>query len=195
MKIKKVFALILLTALLAACAHFGDKGVVHPLKDTVLFEGMEFKVNSREYRYTPISVSGRPVAPEGVFVIVDLSLRNSYTSPVPASFQPRFTLVDGYGREHLLDKELSTSTAKGTNGLIPDLAPKTAYTFRLVFDVPEGKYRLRVFTPVIVSGPGRHFRAGTLLRPRPAMTPLLPGSGKRPESTDMINSIAKLRQY
>jgi hypothetical protein len=148
MKIKKVFALILLTALLGACAY---KGAVHPLKDTVLFEGIEFKVNSREYRYTPISVSGRPVSPEGVFVIVDLSLKNSYSSPVPAQFQPRFTLLDGYGREHFLDKELSTSTLKGTNGLIPDLAPKTAYTYKLVFTPvivkpgPEGTSQGRFF--------------------------------------------------
>ena len=152
MEIKKVFAAVLLTALLAACSHWGDKAAVHPVKDTVLFDGIEFKVNSREYRYSPIAVSGTPIAPEEVFVIIELSLRNSYNSPVPAQFQPRFTLVDKSGREHAPEKELSSRPA--ANGGPSELAPKTAYTKRLVFDVPEGDYRLRVFTPVVVkTGP------------------------------------------
>ena len=152
MEIKKVFAAVLLTALLAACAHWGDKAAVHPVKDTVLFDGIEFKVNSREYRYSPLAVSGRQVAPAEVFVIIELSLRNSYAAPVPAQFQPRFTLVDKSGREHAPEKELSSRPA--ANGGLAELAPKTAYTKRLVFDVPEGDYRLRVFTPVVVkTGP------------------------------------------
>jgi len=153
MKITKFFAAALLTAFLASCAHMGDKAPVHPVKDTVLFDGIEFKVNSREYRYSPLSVSGKQVAPEELFVILELSLKNSYNSPVPVQFQPRFTLVDGSGREHAPEKELSSSTAKGANGAA-ELAPRTAYTKRLVFDVPEGSYRLRVFTPVVVkTGP------------------------------------------
>lgn len=154
MNIKKLFAAALLTSLLGACAHWDDKAAVHPVKDTVLFDGIEFKVNSREYRYSPLAVSGKPIAPEEVFVIIELSLKNSYNSPVPAQFQPRFTLVDRSGREHAPEKELSSSSVKGANGIPAELAPKTAYTKRLVFDVPEGDYRLRVFTPVVVkTGP------------------------------------------
>jgi hypothetical protein len=136
---------------------------VHPVKDTVLFDGIEFKVNSREYRYSPLSVSGKLIAPGELFVIIELSLKNSYNSPVPVQFQPRFTLVDSSGREHSPEKELSSSNGKVANGAA-ELAPKTATTRRLVFDVPEGEYRLRVFTPVVVkTGPeggtfqGRYF--------------------------------------
>lgn len=154
MKIKRFFAMALLTVLLGACAHWDDKAAVHQVKDTVLFDGIEFKVNSREFRYAPLLVAGKVVAPEELFFIIELSLKNSYAAAVPVQFQPRFTLVDGSGREHAPHKELSSqSAAKGANGGA-DLAPKTAYVKRLVFDVPEGEYRLRVFTPVVVkTGP------------------------------------------
>lgn len=163
MKIIKLFAAVILTAFLSSCAHTGDKAPVHLVKDTVLFDGLEFKVNSREYRYSPLSISGKSIAPEELFVIIELSLKNSYNSPVPVQFQPRFTLVDGSGREHAPEKELSSANGKVASGA-GELAPKTAYTKRLVFDVPEGEYRLRVFTPVVVkTGPeggtfqGRYF--------------------------------------
>lgn len=152
MKIKKLLTAVILTALVSACSHWDNKAAVHPVKDTVLFDGIEFKVNSREYRYSPIAVSGKPVAPVDLFVIIELSLRNSYAAPVPAQFQPRFSLVDKSGREHAPEKELSGSPA--ANGAFAELAPRTAYTRKLIFDVPEGEYRLRVFTPVVVkTGP------------------------------------------
>src|SRR3972149_574900 len=127
MKITKFFAAALLTAFLASCAHMGDKAPVHPVKDTVLFDGIEFKVNSREYRYSPLSVSGKQVAPEELFVILELSLQNSYTSPVPVQFQPRFTLVDGSILYLALETEDSTQRQK-TSTSPSELAPRTAYT-------------------------------------------------------------------
>ena len=70
----------------------GDSGPVHAPSETVVSDGIEFKVNSREYRYTPLTVSGRQVAPAGVFVIIDLSLKNTYSTPdavaVPAEVYP-----------------------------------------------------------------------------------------------------------
>jgi hypothetical protein len=151
MKTRKLIFAVLLSALLGACAHWDSKAKVHPAKETVLFDGLEFKVNSREYRYTPLPVSGKAVAPEDLFLIIELSLRNSYSMPVPVQFQPRFMLVGKSGAEYAPEKELSFPSA---NGGPSELAPKTAYTRRLVFDVPEGEYRLRVFTPVVVkTGP------------------------------------------
>lgn len=150
MKTKKILAVMFLSALLASCAHW-ESAPVHPAKESVLFDGLEFKVNSRELRYSPLSAGGRSIAPEELFFIIELSLKNSYASAVPPQFQPRFTLVDSSGAEHSPHKELS-SPLKGGNGA--DLAPKASYTRRLVFDVPEGEYRLRVFTPVVVkTGP------------------------------------------
>lgn len=147
---KKFLTVLLLSAFLASCAHW-EAGEVHPAREPVLFDGLEFKVNSRELRYSPLSLPERAIAPEKLFFIVELSLRNSYASPVPPQFQPRFTLVDSSGAEHQPHKELS-SPLKGVNGT--DLAPRATYTKRLVFDVPEGEYRLRVFTPVVVkTGP------------------------------------------
>lgn len=151
-----VFSLL---AVLGACSHTADRGEVHPARKTVVFEGIEFKVNSREYRYS-LASSGKTITPEGVFVIIEVGLKNGYSMPVPAQFQPRFSLVDSNGREHLPHKE----TASSQKGASPsDLAPQTAYTRKLVFDVPEAEYRLRVFTPIVVkSGPegsiqGRYF--------------------------------------
>lgn len=149
-----------LFALLGACSHTADRGEVYPARKMVFFEGMEFKVNSREFRYSALSASGNTVTPQGVFVIVEVILKNSYSMPVPPQFQPRFSLVDSRGREHLPDRETSTAP-KGASS--PELAPQTAYTKKLIFDVPEAEYRLRVFTPIIVkSGPegsiqGRYF--------------------------------------
>lgn len=147
---KKFLIAMFISALMASCAHW-EAAEVHTAKETVLFDGLEFKMNSRELRYSPLSASGRTIAPEELFFIIELSLRNSYASPVPPQFQPRFTLVDSSGAEHSPHKELS-SPLKGGNGA--DLAPKASYVKRLVFDVPEGEYRLRVFTPVVVkTGP------------------------------------------
>lgn len=151
MKTRKLIFAVFLAALMGACAHWDGRAKVHPAKETVLFDGLEFKVNSREYRYAPLQVSGKTVAPEELFFIIDLSLRNSYSMPVPVQFQPRFMLVGKSGAEYAPEKELSSPSA---NGGPFELAPKTAYTRRLVFDVPEGEYRLRVFTPVVVkTGP------------------------------------------
>lgn len=155
---RAVVAIALLT-LLGACSHTADRGEVHPARKTVVFEGIEFKVNSREYRYS-LNASGKTVVPEGVFVVIEVSLKNGYSMPVPAQFQPRFTLVDSAGREHMPQKE-GSSTQKGAS--TTELAPQTSYAKRLVFDVPEAEYKLRVFTPIIVkSGPegsiqGRYF--------------------------------------
>ena len=145
---KKLFVIVLLALSLGACAHMGDSGPVHAPAETVVSDGIEFKVNSREYRYTPLTVSGRQVAPAGVFVIIDLSLKNTYSTPMPSQFQPRFTLVDKSGREHTASKELSQP--KAVEGIVHDMPPRTPIAKRLVFDVPSGKYRLRVFMPVVV---------------------------------------------
>lgn len=145
---KTIAALLLplLLTILGACAHRAE---VHPARETVLFEGIEFKVNSRELRYNALSVSGKSLTPDGVFVIVEVALKNSYTAPVPAQFQPRFSLVDASGREHAVRKEIA-SAPKGAVSNPDELSPQTSYTKKLVFDVPEGDYRLRVFTPIIV---------------------------------------------
>lgn len=145
---KKLFATILLALFLGACAHMGDNAPVHPPGETVLFDGIEFKVNSREYRYIAMQTATRHVAPVGVFVIVDLSLKNTYSTPMPQQFQPRFALVDSKGTEHAPVKDLSQT--RGENGLVTDLPPRMPVAKRLVFDVPSGKYRLRVFMPVVV---------------------------------------------
>jgi len=145
---KKLFAVVLLALFLGACAHMGGSGLVHPPAETVLSDGIEFKVNSREYRYIALQAAGRQVAPVGVFVIVDLSLKNTYSTPMPPQFQPRFTLVDSKGAEHAPIKDLSQTRAEG--GLVTDLPPRMPVAKRLVFDVPPGKYRLRVFMPVVV---------------------------------------------
>ena len=145
---KKLFAIVLLALSLGACAHMGDNAPVHPPSKTVLFDGIEFKVNSIEYRYIALQAVSRQVAPAGVFVTVDLSLKNTYSTSMPPQFQPRFALVDSKGAEHAPVKDLSQT--RGENGLITDLPPRMPIAKRLVFDVPSGKYRLRVFMPVVV---------------------------------------------
>lgn len=153
---------VILLAFLASCAHWADRAEVRPAKEAVVFEGIEFRINSREIRYTGVQAAGRTVAPEKAFVIIELTLKNSYSSPVPPQFQPRFALVDPRGREHGPRADLASSAA-GQPGAASALSPQTVYTKRLIFDVPEDDYRLRVFTPVIVKpGPqgsvqGRYF--------------------------------------
>lgn len=145
---KKLFATILLLLFPVACAHMGESGPVHQPGEAVLSDGIEFKINSREYRYTPLVSSGRQAAPSGVFVIIDLSMKNTYTSPVPSHFQPRVTLVDSNGREHAASKELSQPKAE--SGFVVAMDPGVVQAKKLVFDVPPGSYRLRVFMPVVV---------------------------------------------
>lgn len=145
---KKLFAAVLLAVFLGACAHTGERGPVYAPSDTVLFDGIEFKVNSREYRYALLAAQGRQTPSSGVFVIIDLSMKNTYSSPVPSQFQPRLTLVDSKGGVHAPSKELSQPKAE--NGFVAAMSPGVGQARKLVFDVPPGDYRLRVFMPVVV---------------------------------------------
>jgi len=145
---KKLFAVLFLAVFLGACAHMGERGPVYRPSDTVLFDGLEFKVNSLEYRYAPLASQGKQAAPQGVFVMIDLTMKNTYSSPVPPQFQPRFTLVDSKGGVHAPSRELSEPKAE--NGFVAAMSPGVGQAKRLVFDVPPGSYRLRAFMPVVV---------------------------------------------
>jgi len=67
---------------------------------------------------------------------------------VPAQFQPKFTLVDSNGRVHAPSREVSQPKAE--NGFVAGMSPGVEQARKLVFDVPPGDYRLRVFMPVVV---------------------------------------------
>lgn len=132
---------------LSSCAVFGPRS--YPASEPVLFDGLEFRVKSRQYRYAPITVQGREAASKGVFLVVDLTVRNTYRTTVPGHFQPVFTLVDWLGREYEPSEELSAALER----VKPpgELGPGATAARRLVFDLPdEGGYRLRVLVPLVV---------------------------------------------
>jgi hypothetical protein len=77
--------------------------------------------------------------PDAVFLVIDLAARNNDRT---ASVLPPLKLVDGEGREY--DESSKAVLMEGSFGILKTLNPGVTGTGYVVFDVPRGKYALKV---------------------------------------------------
>jgi membrane-associated protease RseP (regulator of RpoE activity) len=135
-------------------AFRGSECTVNNVGEIVLFEGLEFKVNSVEYADEFNNWLSQPTLANAVFLIVDISIRNARGKPVPYHFQPVYKLVDGQGAEYALSDQHTIMINMGQQGApVPteQLNPNVTWRRKLVFDVPYRGYELQVLVPSIAT--------------------------------------------
>lgn len=98
----------------------------------------------------------------GVFVVVDLTVRNNDTS---SSTLPRFQLVDGQGRRY--DQSTAVMLSDRFFGVLESLNPGVTERRNIAFDVPPD----RDYSLLVSGGIESDERAIVLLPNRPQLTP------------------------
>lgn len=147
-------ATIALTAMLMSCASQAVRHGPYGIDGPVVFEGLEFTVNSVEYTKESANWLGQPLRPSDTFIIVDLSVKNLRGKPLPYQFQPVYQLIDDAGSEYSASNQqtvMINMTGQSGASLIETLNPNVTRRMKVVFDAPSQAYRMQVIVPNVAS--------------------------------------------
>lgn len=142
---------VLVALFLTSCAHISAPPHAYYSNETVDFLNIEFRINSVERASSFANFVGQSTYANEKFTIIEITQINRRKEALPFHLKPIFSLIDGDGNvyepSNMNNIMINMGRAGGFNPA-ENVNPNVRYSQKIVFDVPDGKYKLRVLVPI-----------------------------------------------